>query len=98
MQINHEKAVNKNPSITGQHPNTPLRRATVNGKLEVCQLFNNFVKMSYLSESCTRPSPGRSWTGNGGLGTIKTVDYDLGQNVFQKLSKIFQKLKKYCLT
>ena len=94
MQTNHGKAVNKNPSTTGQRPNTPLRRATVNGKLEVCQLFNNFVKMSYLSESRTRPSPGRSWTGNGGLGTIETVDYDLGPKIVQKLSKNCPKFSK----
>ena len=57
--------------------------------------FNSFGKMSYMSESRTRLSPGWSWTENGGFGT---VDYDLGQNIVQKFSKIFQKLKSCCLT
>ena len=51
--------------------------------------------MSYMSESRTRLSPGWSWIENGGFGT---VDYDLGQNIVQKFSKIFQTLKSYCLT
>ena len=34
------KAENKNPSTTGRRPNTPLRRAVVNGKMEVCRLFH----------------------------------------------------------
>ena len=65
------------------------------GKYILKNNFNSFGKMSYMSESRTRLSPGWSWTENGGFGT---VDYDLGQNIVQKFSKIFQKLKSCCLT